>query len=74
MMEGQCGCARRNGQNRWRQCREGIGRSISVAPLELEIDGSYASPCGSMHGCHWSSSAWASQNQFLHVVQRTVAG
>jgi hypothetical protein len=43
-----------------------------------DIDGSYASPPsspgGSMHGCHCSSSTWASQNHLLHVVQRTVAG
>jgi len=51
---------------------------MPVAPLGLEIDGSYASPPsslgGCMHGCHRSSSAWASQNHFLHDVQRTVAG
>src|SRR5215471_11235190 len=31
-------------------------------------------PGASTHGCHWSSSACASQNHFLQVVQWTVAG
>jgi hypothetical protein len=48
-----------------------------MAPIGLEIDDSYASPLfspSSMHRCHRSSSAWASQNHFLHDVQCTVAG
>jgi hypothetical protein len=61
----------------------GCPRSVSVVlpwcsanpPI---LDDTYvsppSSPGGSMHGCHCSSSAWASQNHLLHVVQRTVAG
>jgi hypothetical protein len=59
--------------------RERRGKTKTCpARLGLEIDGSYASPTtsvgGCMHGCHRSSSAWASQNHILQDVQRTVAG
>jgi hypothetical protein len=33
-----------------------------------------SSPGGSIHGCHSSTSAWASQNHLPHVGQCTVAG
>ena len=53
------------------KCSNGLGERST----RVDIDGSYASPPGdSMHGCHCSSSAWASQNHPPHVVQCTVAG
>src|SRR5258707_5694343 len=63
----------------WR-CRKqerGSGRMVGnrqPVPYRIVEASPASSPEGSMHVCHWSSSAWASQNHLPHFAQCAVAG